>query len=241
MSPRLATWPALAASLAATACGRPEPAGIQAQRAGELAARLGAGATVALLALLLALTVAIVRGRRRAGGVRFAPAEAAPARAAERRRGVVAVLVLLLVFAALAGAVMADVATRRAIHGLRDPDPLTITLTARHGFWEVRYDDPVPALVVSATGEVRLPLGRVVRLVVRSPGEVHALSLPALGGRVLAEPGEVRELWLRADRPGRFAGVCTEPQSRGHGIMPLAITVQTPLAFERWLAAERRP
>lgn len=214
--------------------------GIQAHRALRLAGELETGAVLLLAAVAVALAAALYVGWRRARGVAFAAAQTAPDRAAERRRGTLLAAATLVTAGLLAGAVAAESATRRAMLALADPDPLTITVTGRRWWWEIRYHDLQPSLTVTTANELHLPLGRVVKLQLRAVDEPHALFLPDLAGRAALVPGEDRVLWLRADRPGRFGGWCTEYCGQQHGNMRLDVIVEPPLAFERWLDNARR-
>lgn len=71
---------------------------------------------------------------------------------------------------------------------------------------------------------LEVPAGKAVRLQVTSTDVVHGLSIPGLGISVVVEPGKVREILLRPERPGRYRVVC----SPRHGEMIGELIVRPP-------------
>lgn len=70
--------------------------------------------------------------------------------------------------------------------------------------------------------------GETVRLRVTSADVVHGLSIPGLGISVTVEPGKVREILLRPERPGRYRVLCTVICSPRHPDMIGELIVRPP-------------
>lgn len=70
--------------------------------------------------------------------------------------------------------------------------------------------------------------GKEIRLRVTSADVVHGLSIPGLGVSTVVEPGKVRELLLRPERPGRYRVLCTVICSPRHGEMIAELIVRPP-------------
>ncbi|GBD07830.1 Cytochrome c oxidase subunit 2 [Candidatus Thermoflexus japonica] len=70
--------------------------------------------------------------------------------------------------------------------------------------------------------------GEEIRLRVTSADVVHGLSIPGLGISVTVEPGKVREIRLRPERPGRYRAICTVVCSPRHGEMIAELVVRPP-------------
>lgn len=122
------------------------------------------------------------------------------------------------------------------------PTPeLIISVTGHLWWWEVRYRDPASGRDVVLANEIHLPVGRAVTLGLGSADVIHSFWVPALAGKADMVPGRVHQLRLQADRPGVYRGQCAEFCGEQHARMALHVVVQTPEAFDHWLAAQARP
>jgi len=118
-------------------------------------------------------------------------------------------------------------------------DALLVTVIAHGWWWEVRYRGPDGADVVSAN-ELRLPVGRPVRLALTASDVIHSFWVPQLAGKVDMVPGRINHLALVAQRAGIYRGQCAEFCGVAHARMALQAVVMAPQAFDDWLAAEAR-
>lgn len=107
-----------------------------------------------------------------------------------------------------------DAAARRSA-------PLRIEAEAR--MWEWRFRYPGTAMADSI-GQLHLPAGRDVEIVVTSRDVIHSFWIPRLGGKIDAIPGHVNRIVLRADEPGVYGGVCSEYCGLGHAGMTFSAT-----------------
>src|SRR5439155_227339 len=72
----------------------------------------------------------------------------------------------------------------------------------------------------------------------------HSFWVPALQGKTDAVPGQTNTMWLTAERPGRYDGVCAEFCGVQHAWMRLVVVAEPRAVFDRWLARQsedRRP
>ena len=114
---------------------------------------------------------------------------------------------------------------------------LTVEVTGRQFWWEVRYPDHQ---VVTAN-EIQIPVGEPVRLVLRSGDVIHSFWIPQLMGKLDMTPGRDDETWVQADEPGVYWGQCTELCGLQHAHMAFVVVASEPAQFETWLEAQRRP
>ncbi|MBM6576656.1 cytochrome c oxidase subunit II [Microvirga sp. SRT01] len=117
---------------------------------------------------------------------------------------------------------------------------LTINVEGEQFWWRVAYRPPNAARVVSAN-EVRVPVGRTVALKLMGGDVIHSFWIPGLAGKMDMIPGRTNTLVVRATKPGRFRGVCTEFCGLSHALMAFDVVAMEPAAFDRWLAAEAKP
>lgn len=142
------------------------------------------------------------------------------------------VLAALLVYSAL----------ERYVFGpLPSEAPLEVSVTANMWWWEVRYQDPHSGAEVVSANELRIPVGRKVRLALRSSDVVHSFRVPPLSRRTDIVPGQVQHLEITAWRPAVYRGECAEFTANGISRMGLQVVAVAPEGFARWLAQEARP
>lgn len=125
----------------------------------------------------------------------------------------------------------------------REPEeaPLEVTITANIWWWDVRYTDPRSGAQIVSANELRIPVGRTVRLLLTATDGIHSFSVPPLAGRVDIVPGQVQVMPITAWRPAVYEGGCEEPTADGRSRMTLQVVALAPATFDRWLAHEARP
>ncbi|HET6836774.1 MAG TPA: cytochrome c oxidase subunit II [Gemmatimonadales bacterium] len=122
-----------------------------------------------------------------------------------------------------------------------DPAPLTIEVTGRQWWWDVRYLDSAPGRTVRTANELHLPVGQRVRLHLRSQDVIHSFWVPGLQGKMDMIPGRTNTFWVQADSAGLWRGQCAEFCGMQHAKMAFVVEAHPPDAFVRWLENERLP
>ena len=120
------------------------------------------------------------------------------------------------------------------------PADLRIDVAGEQFWWRVAYRPAEGTAVVSAN-EIRIPVGRTVLFRLSGSDVVHSFWIPGLAGKMDMIPGRTNELPVRATRPGRFRGQCTEFCGLSHALMAFDVVAMPAADFDRWLAAQRRP
>jgi cytochrome c oxidase subunit 2 len=120
----------------------------------------------------------------------------------------------------------------------RSDDDLVIAVTGRMWWWDIRYLDPRSGRTVRVANELRVPVGRPVRLALGSADVIHSFWVPALGGKVDMVPGRITRLRFHAERAGVYRGQCAEFCGEQHARMALHVVAEPAQTFERWLAGQ---
>ena len=107
-----------------------------------------------------------------------------------------------------------------------------ITIEGHQYYWDFTY--PNGAVSVD---QLRLPLGRTIRLTIRSADVAHSWWIPALGGKMDAIPGKTNHLTLRATKLGTFPGQCAEFCGLLHAAMLAKAEVMPPDRYDAWVSA----
>jgi cytochrome c oxidase subunit II len=141
----------------------------------------------------------------------------------------------------LFGLLFASVVTGRAIASLGSAESLVIEITGNQWWWDVEYHNPNPSLRVRTANELHLPVGRQVRIQLKSNDVIHSFWVPNLHGKMDLIPGRQTVLWLQADTAGIYRGQCAEYCGLQHAHMAFSVIAESPEAFEQWLQGQRRP
>jgi cytochrome c oxidase subunit II len=214
------------------------PGGVQAQAVYHLWLILLVVCTIAFVAIMTALALALRRAPRAGHDARPAVelldrSEPGPARAV--RIGVALSAVLLV------GLLGASVYTSWVLAALPLTDALHIELTAHQWWWEARYDDPEPSRLFVTANELHVPVGRPVILTLRASDVIHSFWVPSLAGKKDLIPGRDATVTLRADRAGVYRGQCAEFCGYQHAKMALFVIADEPQAWQRWADRQRAP
>jgi cytochrome c oxidase subunit II len=130
--------------------------------------------------------------------------------------------------------------TRASIPAPEERDLTRIEVTGEQWWWRIAYSDAGGKRIASAN-EIRIPVGRVVELTLKSADVIHSFWIPTLGGKVDMIPGRATRLRLQADRPGIFRGQCAEYCGGAHALMAIKAIAMHQREFEDALESEAAP
>jgi len=113
--------------------------------------------------------------------------------------------------------------------------PLEIEAVSLDWKWLFLY----PQLGIASVNELALPVGTPVHFRLTSGTVLNSFFVPRLGGMIYTMPGMTTQLSLRADKPGRFAGLSGMFSGDGFSDMHFeAIATDRP-GFDAWVARAR--
>lgn len=119
-------------------------------------------------------------------------------------------------------------------------DALLVDVSGEQFWWRVGYRAP-DGSAIPAANEVRVPVGRTIDFRLSAGDVIHSFWIPGLAGKVDMIPGRTNRLVARATKVGRYRGQCAEFCGLSHALMAFDVVAMEPAAFDRWLAAQRRP
>jgi cytochrome c oxidase subunit II len=114
-------------------------------------------------------------------------------------------------------------------------EPIRIRVEGRRFWWDVRYLDDG---FVTAN-EIRIPVGRDVRVDVTTGDVIHSFWVPSLGPKIDMINGKTNVLQLRADRPGEYLGKCAEYCGVQHALMEFRVVAEPPERYAAWVEGQR--
>lgn len=90
-------------------------------------------------------------------------------------------------------------------------------------------------------GELHVPVGTPVRLILESNDVIHSLFIPAFRIKKDAVPGRYNKLWFEAQDPGEYLLLCAEFCGTQHSTMQTRVVVHPSGEYERWLGEASDP
>jgi len=121
-----------------------------------------------------------------------------------------------------------------------DPAEPAIYVTGRQWWWDIQYRYSAPSQNFSTAGEVHVPVGKTVRILVTSNDVIHSFWIPQLHPKIDAIPNRTNELSVRADVAGTYRGECAEYCGEQHAHMALVVVAEPPDQYAEWLAQQQR-
>jgi cytochrome c oxidase subunit 2 len=206
--------------------------GVQAARIEDLWWLMFWVCSAVFVLVMVATGIAITRRKDPVG-----PAGPIPPESSRRMTRVVAAAVgvtVLTLFVLL----VASVSTGRAIASLSEGGGPSIKVTGHQWWWEVEYEHPTPSRIVKTANEIHIPVGRAVKLELSSQDVIHSFWVPNLHGKRDLIPGHSNDIWIKADRPGIYRGLCGEFCGLQHAHMGLLVIAEPQDRFDAWYGAQ---
>jgi cytochrome c oxidase subunit II len=92
--------------------------------------------------------------------------------------------------------------------------------------------------VLIETSELRLPVNKPVKLVLRSKDVLHDFYVPHFRAKMDLVPGIVTYFWMTPTRTGTYEILCAELCGVGHHMMRGTVVVEEQQAFDAWLGEQ---
>lgn len=132
----------------------------------------------------------------------------------------------------------------------------TVVVVGNQWWWEFRYylNDQVdlaalreigdaqnlPPADIVTSGQMVIPTGEEIELVVTARDVIHSFWIPALNGKRDAVPNRFSPWKIEASDPGVYFGQCTEFCGLSHSRMRMQVVALTPAGFQDWVARTTR-
>jgi cytochrome c oxidase subunit II len=223
--------PLASVAFACASCSGPgsimDPAGPAARRIAGLWWLMLAISAVVFIIVLVLLAIAIVKGRRSAD----LAVDRGPAKWGEPFVLISGVAIPSLI---LVGMFLVSLRDMNTLSAPEEDTAVTVEVIAHDWWWEVRYPD---AGAVTAN-EIHIPADEAVRVTLSTDDVIHSLWVPRLQVKIDAIEGRNNEIWLEADRPGRYRGQCAEFCGLQHANMLFWVIAEPRPDFEEWVSEQ---
>lgn len=114
-------------------------------------------------------------------------------------------------------------------------DAVEIQVTARQWLYLFTYADGR-----TAVNEVRVPLGKPVKFLMKSADVIHGFYLPDFRVKMDILPGSYTFLWVQPEKAGKYEIYCSEYCGTGHSVMRAVMIVMGREEYEHWAKGEEK-
>ena len=113
------------------------------------------------------------------------------------------------------------------------PDSMPIYVVGQQWYWDIRHENGRHEI-----GDLHVPVGRPVQLIMTSADVIHDYFIPAFRIKRDVVPGKYTTQWFIATKPGRYRILCNQYCGTGHSEMTGYIYAMRPDGYQHWLEAE---
>ena len=126
------------------------------------------------------------------------------------------------------------------VKGTPPPADLEVGIIGEQFAWNIRYAGADGQLHteddLTTINQLHLPVGRTVLLRLRSKDVIHSFFVSQFRVKQDAVPGLTVPLWVQPVKSGQYDIACAELCGLGHYRMRGFLTVESPDAFNAWIA-----
>jgi len=108
-------------------------------------------------------------------------------------------------------------------------DSMDYYVTAKKWLWEIKHPNGTTAI-----NEMTVPVGKPVKVILKSEDLIHSFFVPAFRVKQDAIPNRYQTLWFEATIPGEYDIFCAEFCGSGHSSMIGKVKVLTDSEWEAW-------
>lgn len=127
----------------------------------------------------------------------------------------------------------------------------TVVVVGNQWWWEFRYyfnnqvdlarlrelgdSKNLPDADIVTSGQMVIPIGEEIELIITSRDVIHSFWIPALNGKRDAVPNRFSPWKIEASEQGVYFGQCTEFCGLSHSRMRMQVVAVNPTDFQKWV------
>ncbi len=128
------------------------------------------------------------------------------------------------------------------VHAMERSDPPVsgppdLIVVGHQWWWEVQY----PKHGFATANEIHIPVGRQVSVQLDTTDVLHEFWIPQLTRKMTTVPGAKNHVWMEADQPGIYEGVCSEFCGTQHAWMRFQVVAESPAKYDAWVRRQEQP
>ncbi len=128
------------------------------------------------------------------------------------------------------------------VHAMERSDPAPapnpdLIVVGHQWWWEIR--DPKNGFVTA--NEIHIPVGRAMSVQLDATDVLHEFWVPQLTRKMTTVPGAKNHVWMQADKPGVYEGVCSEFCGTQHAWMRFQVIAESQEKYDAWVRRQKQP
>lgn len=108
-----------------------------------------------------------------------------------------------------------------------------MTIKAHGNQWWFGFEYPDSGIVTA--NELRIPVGKPVKVELLSRDVIHSFWVPKLAGKMDMVPNRTNIMWLQADEAGLYYGQCAEFCGDSHAMMRFRVVAMEEQEYTAWV------
>ncbi len=159
--------------------------------------------------------------------------------------GLIVASVALLVIIAIP--TLKDIWYTHDVPEVEKANAMDITATGYQWWFKFEYEnqllknaDGTDGTALVTGNELVVPVGKPVRVHLRTVDVIHSFWIPKLAGKVDMIPNRANFLWFKADKAGYYYGQCAEYCGDSHAVMRFRVIALEPAAYDQWLTNQKQ-
>ncbi|ACB76817.1 cytochrome c oxidase subunit II [Opitutus terrae] len=127
------------------------------------------------------------------------------------------------------------------VHAMQKSDPPAapepdLVIIGHQWWWEIRD----PKLGYVAANEIHIPVGKPLSIRLDTVDVLHEFWVPRLTRKMTTVPGAGNHVWMQADQPGVYQGVCSEFCGTQHAWMRFEVIAESQADYEAWVRQQQQ-
>lgn len=129
------------------------------------------------------------------------------------------------------------------VHAMEKSDPPAspgepdLVVIGHQWWWEIRS----PKWGFVTANEIHIPVGQPISVRLETTDVLHEFWVPQLTRKMTTVPRAGNHVWMQAEKPGIYQGVCSEFCGTQHAWMRFEVVADPPEKFAQWVAQQKRP
>lgn len=123
--------------------------------------------------------------------------------------------------------------TVEAAFSTSTPPDGSLMVKAYGNQWWFGFEYPEEGIITA--NELRIPVGKPVKLELTSRDVIHSFWVPKLAGKTDMIPNRVNTMWMQADEPGEYLGQCAEFCGEQHAKMRFRVLAMEQADYDAWV------
>lgn len=181
--------------------------------------------TFVFIVVMLVYVIVLSRFRKKKGQEDYIPTQVEGNKTLETVWTIIPIILVIIL------AVPTVTATFDLADQTGSEDGLNIEVTGNQYWWHFNYEGQE----IQTSQDMYIPVGEKVYLNMASSDVIHSFWVPAISGKMDANPENENNMYIEAHEEGVYWGKCAELCGPSHSLMDFKVIAVSPEEFDQWV------